>query len=418
MGLNTPYACMQRGRLPLSVPVLNKSRGYMNQQVRRVIGLDAHPYLFSAASLAGDVAREARPEWVVDRVALRELEAVLRKRAQPGDVVVLEASGNSFHIAERLQALGLKPVVVGSAAVARVGSTYCATDKVDAIKIARVYLSGLAMKEEVWIPDAQATERRELFFLHRNAVRDSVRARNRVWAFLNQYGIKQPPGFELASDRALEKLLTLKTWTSMQQTALAELVLVFRQADERRTRLHGRIAAEVAADPAILRLVGLLGVRDRVAFALAAFIFPIERFANPRKLVAFLGLCPSVQTSGIGGGHGPLSGYGRADVRALLIQAAHSILRYGRGQTHRWALALKMRKGANIAVAAVARKLVVSVWYLLKGCFTPMTEPTPQLRTKLRKIASTIGRPQLKQLGFDSLVDFENAKTRIIIGTS
>lgn len=409
---------MQRGRLPLSVPVLNKSRGHMNQQVRRVIGLDAHPYLFSAGALAGSDAREARQEWVVDRVDLKELEPVLKKRTQPGDIVVLEASGNSFHIAERLQVMGLKPVVIGSAAVARVGSTYCATDKVDAIKLARVYLSGLAMREEVWIPDAQATERRELFFLHRNAVRDAVRARNRVWAFLNQYGVQHPEGFELASEHALEKLLPLRAWTSMQQMALAELVLVFQQADERRVRLHARIASEVAADPTILRLVTLLGVRDRVAFALAAFIFPIERFANPKKLVAFLGLCPSVQTSGIGGGHGPLSGYGRADVRALLIQAAHSILRYGRGPTHRWALALKMRKGANIAVAAVARKLVVSVWYLLKGCFTPMTEPTPQLRIKLRKIASAIGRPTLKQLGYDSLADFEIQKLQTIFRTS
>jgi hypothetical protein len=47
----------------------------MNQrpQVKRVIGLDAHPYMFSAAALSGADALEARTEWCVDRVPLKVL---------------------------------------------------------------------------------------------------------------------------------------------------------------------------------------------------------------------------------------------------------------------------------------------------------------------------------------------------------
>jgi hypothetical protein len=37
-----------------------------------------------------------------------------------------------------------------------------------------------------------------------------------------------------------------------------------------------------------------------------------------------------------------------------LIQASQSILRYGKGPAHRWAVALKMRKGIQIAVTALA----------------------------------------------------------------
>ena len=53
MGLNTPYACMQRGRLLPPVPVLEKTRMSEKRQDKRVIGLDVHPYLFTAAALAG-----------------------------------------------------------------------------------------------------------------------------------------------------------------------------------------------------------------------------------------------------------------------------------------------------------------------------------------------------------------------------
>lgn len=387
-----------------------------HRQERRVIGLDVHPYLFTAAALSGPDALQAQKEWCVDRVPLDRLETVLKKRVRPGDLVVLEASGNSFMVAERLFALGLQVEVLESQSVGKVGKTYCATDKVDAVKIARVYLSGLA--HTVWIPDGKAAERRELFFGHRNAVRDVTRLRNRIWAFLNQYCIKRPRGLRLTSLGAKDALLKLRDWSPTQQMLLAEHLDAFQAAEARRKRFRSIIAEEVAKDPEILKLTRLLGIRARVAFALAAFIGPIDRFASPKKLVAFFGLNPSVSRSGISGGNGSLSHYGRRDVRALLIQSAQSILRYGSGSVHRWGLALKMRKGGNIAVAALARKLVVAVWYLMKGFFTPMTEVTDHIRIKLRKIGSEIGRGTLKLRGYDSLSAFVEEKIGILIKTT
>lgn len=385
-------------------------------QVRRVIGLDAHPYLFTAAALAGADARQAEMEWCVDRADLRRLETILKKRARPGDIIVLEASANSFAVAERLFAIGLHPIVLESQAVSKIGHAYCATDKIDAIKIARVYLSGLA--QEVWKPDAKAAERREVFYAHRNAVRDSVRARNRIWAFLNQQCKRRPRGLRLASAEALKSLLALREWTPVQQWLLAEMVQTFQATEARRKRFRARIAEEVAGDPQILKMIRLLGIRDKVAYALAAFIGNIERFENPKKLVAFFGLNPTVSFSGINGGTGSLAACGRGDVRSLLIQAAQSVLRYGQGPAHHWALVLKMRKGNNIAVAALARKMVVSLWYLLKGFFTPLVDITPQIQTKVRKIASEIGRARLREMGYRSMTAFEKEKIEILLATA
>jgi len=387
----------------------------MNQpeQVKTVVGLDAHPYLFSAAALTGPDALQAETKWIVDRIDLRQIERTMKKHTRPGDIIVLEASGNSFAIAERLLAIGRRPIVLESQAVGKVGKAYCATDKTDAVKIARVYLSGLA--HEVWIPDDKAAERRELFFAHRNAVQDSVRARNRIWGLLNQQCLRRPKNLRLASPNALQALLALRSWSPMQQFVLSEAVQTFHMAEDRRKRLRARIAEEVAGDPQILHMIRLLGIRDKIAFALAAFIGPIERFATARKLVAFFGLNPSDIQTGITRGPRRLSGYGRGDVRALLIQAAQSILRYGQGPTHRWAIALKMRKGTNIAAAAVARKLVVSVWYLLKGFFSPLTELTVQIKTKIHKIASEIGKTRIRAMGYKSLAAFEDEKLTLLL---
>jgi transposase len=382
-----------------------------------VIGLDAHPTLFSAAALSRGGCAPSQNGLVRRPADLRKLEVILKRRTQPGDIVVLEASGNSFAVADRLAGIGLCPIVLESQSVGKVGKAYCATDKIDAIKIARVYLSGLA--HEVWRPDAKAAERREVFFGHRNAVRDSVRGRNQIWAFLNQQCVKRPKGLRLASAKALDDLLALHPWTETQRWLLAELVEAFQSAEARRKRFRARIAEEVASDPAdILGMVRLMGIREQVAFALAAFIGNIGRFATPKKLVAFFGLNPRVSRSGINGGTGPLSGYGRSDVRVLLIQSAHSILRYGQGATHRWAVALKMRKGTNIAVAALARKLTVSIWYLLKGHLVPMTEPTTHILVKLNKIASVIGRPRLRNMGYPTAQRFVEDKIGIVMGAA
>ena len=257
-----------------------------------------------------------------------------------------------------------------------------------------------------------------MFFGHRNAVGDSVRERNRIWAFLNQQCVKRPKGLRLAAPSALDKLLALHAWTETQRWLLAEMVEAFQGAEARRQRFRARIAEEVAANPQILRMVRLMGIREQIAFALAAFIGNVGRFETPKKLVAFFGLNPRVSRSGISGGTGPLTGLGRGDVRALLIQGAQSILRYGQGPTHRWAVALKMRKGTNIAVAALARKLVVSIWYLLKGLLVPMNDATPQILVKMNKIAAEIGQSRIREMGYETVPRFVEEKIGIVMGVA
>ncbi|MDI9382937.1 MAG: IS110 family transposase [Verrucomicrobiota bacterium] len=377
-------------------------------QERRIIGLDAHPYLFSAVALSGANPLVAKTEWVLDRVSLDNLEKTLRKRLRPQDIVVLEASGNSFSVAERLAVLGVTVHVLDSQTVSRVGSQYCVTDRTDAVKLARVFLSGLA--KIVWTPDARCKERRELFFAHRNAVRDAVRLRNRFWAWCNEQGVRRTKGFRMSNPRAIDTVREWKEWTELQILIIEGMLEAFQEAEGRRVRLRARIAEEVMADPMILQLVRLLGVRHLIAFALMAFIDPIERFENPKKLVAYIGLNPRVNISGTRGGTGRLSHHGRSDLRALMIQAAQSVLRYGTGPTHQWAIALKMRKGATVAVAALARKIVVSVWYLLSGRFTLLKEVPQQLKIKIHKIASEIGAKRIRALGFKSMPAFEKQK--------
>jgi hypothetical protein len=94
-------------------------------------------------------------------VDLKELERWAERQTSPQDTLVLEASGNAFAVAGRLRALGRQVTILDSHQAGKIGKVYCANDRVDAIKIARIYLSGLSA--QVWQPDEKTLERREVF---------------------------------------------------------------------------------------------------------------------------------------------------------------------------------------------------------------------------------------------------------------
>ena len=148
------------------------------------------------------------------------------------------------------------------------------------------------------------------------------------------------------------------------------MLMELRHADEQRAHWRSLIAQEVLADPQLLSIVRLCGVREMVAFALGALIGDIHRFAEPRKLVKYIGLNPAFDDSGENQWSGGIAGHGRKDLRGLLIESAQAILR----STHplaKWGKKLLARKGSrNLAAGALARKLAVAIWYLMMGRWT------------------------------------------------
>ena len=131
-------------------------------------------------------------------------------------------------------------------------------------------------------------------------------------------------------------------------------------------------------------------------------------FAVAEKLVAYIGLNPGQRISGRGKniklGVGKR---GRGDMRRLLIQGAHAVLRTGKNTPlGKWAWKLFARKGQrNIAVTAVARKLLVQVWHLLSGNPPEALEPSKSLTLKFNKLAVMLGKDLRTLLSLPSSVD-------------
>jgi transposase len=200
-----------------------------------------------------------------------------------------------------------------------------------------------------------------------------------------------------------------KTYADNDKMAAARIALVYlagnapcvwvpneqsRERRERRKRLYRLIAAEMAADPKMMRCMKVLGVGIVSAFALLAVIDDIGRFHSPEKLVAYIGLNPGQRQSGKGKDiRLGVGRRGRGDIRHLLIQGAHAIMRSGRNTPlGQWGWKLFARKGnRNVAVAAIARKLLVQVWHMLNGNPPLALESDTSFRVKLQKLAVALG---------------------------
>ena len=177
-----------------------------------------------------------------------------------------------------------------------------------------------------------------------------------------------------SSAACLQMLRQKKDWAPRQWQVIEGLSMSLGHALQERDHWRSLIAQEVASDPMLLSIVRLCGVRDVVAFALGAIIGDIQRFAEPRKLVKYIGLNPAFDDSGEGSWKGGIGGHGRKDLRALLIESGHAILR-SKHPMAKWGKKLLARKSSvKLAVAALARKLTMTIWYLMMGREQPLEE--------------------------------------------
>jgi transposase len=367
-------------------------------KVERVIGFDSHPDTFTAAIVRGPTPAAAVVEKVFNKLPMNHLRTWAEKNTTPEDLLVLEASGNSFHVVRVLAKVKRKAVVVESGHLGKLKEAHANNDKISAIRIAKAYLAGTA--RIVWVPDLKTQERRDLFHIHRKTVQRTTQLRNRLQSYLSDNGVRLRKGTRLAQSEISEKIRKVHDWLPRQWQLIEGLLMELQHAEQQRKHWRALIAQEVLADPLLLSIVRLCGVREMVAFALGAIVGDIKRFAHPKKLVKYIGLNPAFDDSGEGQWSGGIGGHGRKDLRCLLIEAAHAILRCSRTPLARWGKKLLCRKGAiNLAVAAMARRLAVAAWYLMMGRWTTLEEMDRALSLKVGKIISQVGTDGLKKLG-------------------
>lgn len=372
----------------------------MNEEskpVERVIGFDAHPDTFTAAILRGPTPAAAVVEKVFNKIPMSQLPSWTKKHTTAHDLFVLEASGNSFQVVRTLATCERKAKVLESCHLGKLKETHANNDKISATRIGKAYLAGTA--KEVWVPDDKTQERRDWLHAHRKATKRLTQIKARLRSYLSDNGIRLKRTPLVKSQELQEQIRTARSWSSRQWQVVEILLLELSHAQQQCQHWRSLIAQEVLSDPDLAALVRLCGIREMIAFALGAFIGDIRRFKHPKKLVKYAGLDPAFDDSGQSEWSGGIGGHGNKYLRTLLIEGAHAIVRSSKEPIGQWGRKLQARKGTNLAVAAVARKLTVAAWYLMSGHWTPLEEIDSHLCVKVGKIIGRIGADQLQKTG-------------------
>jgi transposase len=366
--------------------------------VQRVIGLDSHPDSFTAAILSGATPAAALTEKLFNKVPMSQLQKWAAKHSTGQDLFVLEASGNSFQVVRTLAQIQRQALVLESWHLGKLKEAHANNDKISAVRIGKAYLAGTA--KVVWVPDQKTQERRDLFHIHRKAVKRTTQLSARMGSYLSDNGVRLKKHTRLTLEGVVEQQIrAARSWSPGQWRVVEGLLLELRQADQQRRHWRSLIAQEVLCDPQLLSMVRLCGVREMVAFALGALVGDIRRFGEPKKLVKYIGLNPAFDDSGEGKWSGGVGGHGRRDLRCLLVEAAQAILRSSKNPLAQWGKRLLARKGAiNLVVCAMARKLAVAAWYLMMGRWTTLEEIDAGLKLKVSKMITAVGTDGLRQM--------------------
>jgi len=368
----------------------------------KIYAVDQHPDVNVTAVVTGTTPHDMKVELTKGDLNMNQLIKWLLERATPNDIILVEASAGSFELHRRLSLLNLHCCVLESNWIGQQADKYVDNDKVAAARIARVYLQGNA--KAVWVPDQLTIERRQLLHLQITAKRDRTQAINRLRGLLTQYNVR--PGHKtLSNAKHQEWMRNKRDWTASELFILEDCIAQVNATTKRCKEIESRMATEIAQNPVMLTLMSLLGIGTITAFAMVAAIGDINRFSNPKKLAAYIGLNPSQKTSGKGK-HKKIGvgASGRKDVRSILTQGAQSVLRQGsRTALGKWGMQLMLRKGnRNVAVSAIARRMVMQVWHILKGNKAELLEPTKSRTVKFGKLLAMIGKEGRKAINLPS----------------
>lgn len=324
----------------------------------RIIGMDIHRVAAEVVSLLdGEITKLGR----VQMLRL-ELEGFARKELTHDDHVVIEATGNAAAVAEVLSPYVDRIVIANPKHVHMIAHAKVKTDTIDATVLAKLYASGFL--PEVWVPDPETLALRRQVTRRTQLVRQRSRLKNLIQSILHAHLIPPCPHGNLVGISG-RKWLARQILPADEQAAIERHLALIAHIDEALRVVEADIAQQALHDPVIRRLMTVPGIDITVGASVAAAIGDIRRFSDPQRLVAYLGLNPSVRQSGEGPAyHGRITKQGRGHARGMLVEAAWAAAR-SPGPLRAFYKRISSRRGKHVAAVATARKLAVIIWHML-----------------------------------------------------
>jgi transposase len=297
-----------------------------------------------------------------DASALRTLARRVAAEGEPVRATIESMNGARF-VHDSLEFLGWDVLIADAQRVRGLAPLAAKTDKIDARVLAE--LTRRALVPEIWLPTPEVRAERERARFRLHLVRQRTALKNRISATLMTFGHPCPMAdlFGVAGRKLLDSLALPEPW----QANLGESLAVVDDLTARVDALELELRELGADHPSMRLLMTVPGVGWVLAFTIASEIGDIARFASPKKLAGYTGLCPLVRQSGPKDRRGPLAKNGPKYLRWALIEAATHAARDVRylERYERTKQRLGRQRGAKVARVDLARQLAEAIWHVL-----------------------------------------------------
>jgi transposase len=323
----------------------------------------------------------------VRRVELTRLEAWMKKTLTKQDDVVLEMTTNTWQLYDELCEHAGLVTVVHPPHVALITRSLVMNDKIAASILARLLAKGLLVG--IWVPPQEVRELRGLVAQRKKMTGLATQAKNRLHAVLQRHHLVPPEGNPFHASQQ-------RWWLTLPLGALEKVNVqsdldTLHFAEAQRMHLTSMMEEIASQQEQVTRLLQIPGFGVVTAVTVWAAIGDIQRFVDPQHLVGYAGLGTRVHDSGMSTRTGRITKAGRRDLRVVLIEAAQVAANshpHWKAELAR----LQPRLGRNKAIVAIARKLLVVVWYILAQHKTDRFADPERVAQKLLKFAYQLGK--------------------------
>jgi transposase len=323
-----------------------------------IIGCDYHPS-FQQIAFVDTETGELQERRLQHR---EEAEKFYRDLAAQGMKVRvgMEASGHARWFERLLAELQCELWIGDAAEISAKRVRKQKTDRQDAQLILR-----LMMKDDfpqIWVPSWENRDLRQLLWHRHRMVQARTRIMNQLQAVALNEGLRAKKRLWREAGREQLEAIRLAPWASQRRRDLLELL---DRLNPTIAKLTQAIEEEVEKCPAARRLQTHPGVGPLTALAFVLIIGKADRFQCGKQIACYLGLVPLEKSSGNQRRLGHITKQGNSLLRFLLVEAAQvtarSLPEWRSKYVH-----LTMRRGRKIAKVAMARRLAVRLYWMMR----------------------------------------------------
>jgi transposase len=324
-----------------------------------MIGCDFHPGMEEIAMLDLETGhRQHRTlRHAVGTEEVRSFYAALAGPVRVG----LEASGYSQWYEEMLEELGIELWVGDPGRIRKAAPRKQKTDRKDASLLLQLLEENRFPR--IWVPDRATRDLRQLLMHRHKLVTMRAAVSNQLQAIAINRGLRKKGSLWSERGRAELQALDLPPWAAVRRNELLGL----REQWDREIAVFNKVLLESAEQHPEARYLmhHQQGVGPVTAMAVVLTLGPVERFASARKVASYVGLIPAEYSSGARQRLGHITKEGNTFLRWVLVEAATVAVRHDPAMKQMY-WRLVERRGKSIAKVAMARRLLVRLYWMLR----------------------------------------------------